>query len=163
VANGVVRDNRPSGQGGGGGGLLLALGAVGLLGFGGYELLKPKSSSSPGVCACGTGEACNPSNGVCGPKTGPAANLPTGLYAPWLDPPHDTIATTWWVVKGVGRWGIPSQTQLHRCWGANPPPAATNVSFGNADATDNEYIGTIGYVSACTQCPPGSPGAAVGA
>ena len=57
MANGtLVRDSRPanpSGQKGGGAGLaLLGAGAIGLLGFGAYELLKSKSGSSSSPVEC---------------------------------------------------------------------------------------------------------------
>lgn len=104
-------------------------------------------------------------SGNCGPQTGQAASLPTGIYTTCSVPGNANSCTDWWVVQGVGRWGIPSPTQLARCWPGSPTiiDAATVGGFGSADSPDNEYIGTIGYVSACTQCPPGSPGLAAGA
>ena len=110
--------------------------------------------------------------GSCGPLSGPAANLPTGLYITYFNSPAcptcvDQVGTTWWVVGGTGtRYGVPSQTQLQRCWpGATYPPQNADLvgGFGQADATDNEFIRTVGDVTACTACPPGSPGAAAGA
>lgn len=97
------------------------------------------------------------SSGACGPMTGQAASLPTGLYVTYFDNAK-TVGTIWWVVQGVGRWGVPSQTQLARCFGPNPTviDASTVGGFGNADSPSNDYIGTLGYISACTACPPGA-------
>lgn len=158
MANGVVRDNRPAGKnnGAGGGVAVLAAGGLGLLGFGVYEALKPKNPSS----SSGTPISVGPTS--CGPFTGPAANLATGLYVSWFNDPNcpacnNQIGSYWWVVKGVGRWGIPSLAQLTRC-GLTYADAKT-ADFGDADSPDNQYIGTIGYVSACTPLPPGVPAA----
>jgi hypothetical protein len=123
--------------------LLLALGAVGA----GAVLWIDSKHKAPG-------------GGACGPFSGPAANLPTGLYTDCSVPGNPDSCTIWWVVQGVGRWGVATPTQLVRCFPGVPVNSQAQLDalggFGNADAPDNEYVGTIGYVSACSTCPPGT-------
>lgn len=149
-------------KGSGGGEFLLVGGAFAALAA--FLLLNRGSTPPPSACACDNGASCNPQNGKCSAQSGQAANLATGLYVTYFDP-TDTVGTIWWVDKGQGRWGVPTQAQLTRCFGANPHiiDASTVGGFGFADHLDNDYIVTVGDITACAVCPPGSPGAASGA
>ncbi len=146
----MVRDSRPGGQGGGGGALLVALGAFGLLGYGGYELLKPKPGSSGGAA------------GFCQGCASGSSSLAPGLYVDCADPTNPATCSIWRVgPDGTGkmvRYGYPTPKQLARCEGANPTIIGPNFSgFGDGDSAS--FIGTVQDISATCPCPPGSPGA----
>lgn len=81
-------------------------------------------------------------------------NLPDGLYQTCSVPGNPNSCTIW-AVKGCKRWGISTPAQLLRCYGPNPtitilPPGG----FGNGDDPHCGYVGTVGFVSACSTCPP---------
>ncbi len=78
------------------------------------------------------------------------APLPDGLYVECSVPGNPNSCTVW-AKKGNVRYGVPSPAQQMRCYGTNPvihplPPGG----FGNADT--NTYVGTVGFIAACSPC-----------
>lgn len=98
-----------------------------------------------------------------GGSSGSGHTLPQGLYTDCAD--TNAASCTIWYVPPAGnvRYGVSTPAQLARCFNGMPVQSQATLTslggFGNGDDPACGYIPTVGDVSQCSSCPPGSPGA----